>query len=242
MLTLATLTVRATEAVNADPIPFHDPHAVIPTSASAQLAIIGGLSDPGKMPCNSYSLSARECKVGSRLRKVKGSTCEHCYAYNGAYNFPGTVKAMARRLASLTDPRWVAAFIAVLNRKRNAYFRWHDSGDIQSLNHLRNIVAIAAATPHITHWLPTREYGVVRSYLRTYGAFPANLRVRVSAAMRESSAPADFDYTSEVSERAAERADERSGIFACIAYTQGGECRQCRACWSSVPTIVYPLH
>ena len=241
MLT-ATLTIRATEAVNADPIPFHDPAATLPAKASEQRAIIGSLSAPGKMPCASYSLDARKCKVGGKLRGVKGSTCSKCYAYGGCYNFPVVLAAMARRLASLTDPRWTAAFIAVLNRKRNAFFRWHDSGDIQSLNHLRNIVEVAKATPHITHWIPTREYGVVRQYLRTYGPFPANLRVRVSAAMMESSAPAEFDYTSEVSSRASERADEGRGVFACIAYTQGGACRDCRACWSQVPTIVYPLH
>jgi len=78
----------------------------------------------------------------------------------------------------------------------------------------------------------------VRTYLRTYGAFPANLIVRVSAAMMESAAPAEFQYTSEVSANAT----PRDGVKVCPAYTQGGECRDCRTCWDSVPTIIYPLH
>jgi hypothetical protein len=239
MLTLATLTVRATECV--DPIPFHNANAEVPATIKGCVGIVGGLSSPGKMPCHSYSLDARKCKTGGKLRKVEGSTCSKCYAYGGCYNFPVVLAAMARRFASLTDPRWTAAFIRILNRKRNKFFRWHDSGDLQSLNHLRNIVEVAKHTPTVTHWIPTREYGLVRQYLRTYGDFPANLRVRVSAAMMESDAPG-FSHTSEVSKRAAERAAERTDAFACIAYTQNGECRDCRACWSPVRTVIYPLH
>lgn len=244
MLTLTTLTVKATQAACVDPIPFHDFYGVeVPDNTAACERIIGGLSAPGKMPCSSYSLSAFKCRTGSALRKVKGSTCSSCYACTGAYRFPGTIAAMQRRLDSLTDSRWVAAFVRVLSAKRNRYFRWHDSGDLQSLNHLRNIVTIATETPHITHWIPTREYGIVREYLRTYGDFPANLRVRVSAAMVDGTAPRDFAYTSEVSNRAADRAAENPGSFACIAYGQGGKCLDCRACWSDkVQNIIYPLH
>lgn len=226
-------------ALSADPIPVHSPDASVPTRSADLLAIIGGLTSTGKMPCQSYSLNARRCRVGSKLRKVAGSTCSKCYAYGGCYNFPVVIAAMERRYASLTDPRWVAAFIRVLSRKRKNVFRWHDSGDLQSLNHLRNIVQVAEGTPNITHWIPTREYGIVRAYLRTYGAFPANLIVRVSAAMMESAAPAEFAYTSEVSANAT----PRDGVKVCPAYTQGGECRDCRTCWdSTVRTVIYPLH
>lgn len=242
MLTLTTLTLKATEAACVDPIPFHDATEAVPVTIRECAKIVGGLSAPGKMPCHSYSLDARKCKNGAKLRKVKGSTCSKCYAYGGCYNFPVVVAAMARRYASLTDPRWTAAFVRILNRKRNRFFRWHDSGDIQSLNHLRNIAEVARLTPEVSHWIPTREYGIVREYLRTYGPFPANLRVRVSAAMIEGTAADDFEYTSEVSVRAAERAAENAGTFACIAYTQDGKCLDCRACWSDSPTIVYPLH
>lgn len=222
-----------------DPIPVHDPAYPLPKRSRDQYAMIGGsLSAPGKMPSASYSLSARRCKVGGKLRGVKGSTCSKCYAMGGCYNFPVVVAAMERRFQSLANPGWVAAFIRILSRKRNPHFRWHDSGDIQSLNHLRNIVAVAIGTPGITHWIPTREYGIVRTYLRTYGAFPANLRVRVSAAMMDGTAPAEFEYTSEVSANPV----ARDGAAVCIAYTQGGKCLDCRACWDSVPTIIYPLH
>ena len=43
-------------------------------------AITGGLSSPSKMPCHTFNLPASACKIGSRLRNVKGSTCARCYA------------------------------------------------------------------------------------------------------------------------------------------------------------------
>ena len=250
LTTTANLTIRATEAVATDPIPFHDFYGVeIPDNTAACERIIGGLSAPGKMPCASYSLSAFKCRTGSALRKVAGSTCSSCYACTGAYRFPGTIAAMQRRLDSLTDPRWVAAFVRVLSAKRNRYFRWHDSGDLQSLNHLRNIVTVARETPHIAHWLPTREFGIVREYLRTYGDFPHNLCVRVSAAMVDSSAPGDIVNTSEVCTNppADPLADAFEGRRHCPAYKQGGKCDgeviKCRSCWSrNTRTIIYPLH
>ena len=39
---------------------------------------VGGLSKPSKMPSYGYSLSAFKCKVGSKLRLVKNSTCADC--------------------------------------------------------------------------------------------------------------------------------------------------------------------
>ena len=37
------------------------------------------------------------------------------------------------------------------------YFRWHDSGDVQDLDHLRRIYEVCKLTPDVQHWMPTRE-------------------------------------------------------------------------------------
>ena len=42
--------------------------------------IMISLGRAGKMPCPTYNTPAKLCKTGSKLRKVKGSTCEGCYA------------------------------------------------------------------------------------------------------------------------------------------------------------------
>jgi len=225
-------------------IPVHSPdESFDPKDAES---IVGGLSAPSKMPAWSTSISAWRCGVGSALAQVKGSTCEGCYARKGCYNFPSTKNAMERRYVALSDPRWVAAmaFVILRKSKRVPFFRWHDSGDIQSVSHLRNIVMVATLTPSVTHWLPTREYGIVRKYLAEYGAFPANLTVRVSAAMVDGSAPADFPVSSEVvSSDASRDAAVARGASICPAPTQGNECRDCRACWNrDVATVAYWKH
>ena len=225
-------------------IPIHSPE----TSFNPREAemIVGGFSKTSKMPGYSISISAKRCHVGSALRKVKGSTCEKCYACKGMYNFPNVQNAMERRYNALFDSRWVAAMSHLITKKckKIAYFRWHDSGDIQSLNHLINIVQVCENTPHISHWLPTREYAIVRKYRAMFGDFPPNLVVRVSAAMLDSAAPSDFAHTSEVAtdENAMNASRSRGGV-ACVAPKQNNECRDCRACWSrDVSTVTYYKH
>lgn len=225
-------------------IPVHSPNAIFNRDDAE--SIVGGLSAPSKMPGYSTSISAFRCGVGSALAKVTGSTCEGCYARKGCYNFPSTKNAMERRYIALADPRWVAAMAFVISRKakRVPFFRWHDSGDLQTVSHLRNIVQVCELTPGVSHWLPTREYGIVRKYLAEFGAFPANLTVRVSAAMVNGSAPEDFPVTSEVvGDDAARDAAMARGVNVCPAPTQGNECRDCRACWNgSIKTVAYWKH
>ena len=42
--------------------------------------IIGGYTVTSKMPTISYSISAKDCITGSKLRKIKNSVCSDCYA------------------------------------------------------------------------------------------------------------------------------------------------------------------
>ena len=95
--------------------------------------ITGGLSKPSKMPGPAYNLPATECKTGAKLVKVPDSVCEGCYALKGRYNFRNVRLALARRLASLKHPRWIEAMTVLI--KGEPYFRWHDSGDLQSVTH-----------------------------------------------------------------------------------------------------------
>ena len=78
------------------------------------LKIIGGLSRPSKMPGWSYGLPAKECKTGSKLRKVKDSVCYNCYALKGCYVFKVVQAAQYRRLDSIKNPGWVSATFAGL--------------------------------------------------------------------------------------------------------------------------------
>ena len=117
--------------------------------------IVGGLSTPGKMPCYSINLPAAACKTGQIMARVPGTTCYGCYAMKGRYRFKNTKIAMARRLAALAHELWTTAMVTLMTGRK--HFRWHDSGDLQGAQHLKNILEVARQTPATSHWLPTRE-------------------------------------------------------------------------------------
>ena len=207
------------------------------SSKAAAIKIAGSLGKPSKMPGLSYGISAKLCKVGSKLALVKGSTCEGCYALKANYQYPSVQAAHAKRAAGLDHPQWAEAMVYLIEKAGEKYFRWHDAGDLQSFQHLLNIVSIAEKLPSVSFWLPTREKGLVNQYLRAFKAFPDNLVVRVSAAMIDSEAPAGFQNTSTVHDQAAAQG------YSCPAQQQGNKCMDCRACWdSSVSNVSYHKH
>src|SRR3954462_1210237 len=101
------------------------------------------LSKPSKMPGHAYSIPASMCQTGSKLRKVAGSTCSHCYALKGRYLFANVKDAQARRLEAITDPGWSDRMVALITKAGDTHFRWHDAGDLQGVWHLELIVGIA---------------------------------------------------------------------------------------------------
>ena len=196
---------------------------------SEALKIVGGLSKPSKMPGWAYGLPAKECKTGSKLRKVKDSVCYNCYALKGCYVFKVVQEAQYRRLASVKHELWTAAMALLINSKKSKYFRWHDSGDVQDEAHLLKIFAVCKLTPSVKHWMPTREAWVKR-FLPLK---PHNLIVRFSAPMVDQEAPSSWPHTSTV---------VTSGRT-CPAPTQDNECKDCRACWDpTVKNVAYGQH
>jgi len=207
--------------------------------------IAGSLSEPSKMPAFSYGLPAEECITGKKLVNVPGSVCENCYALKGFYAKYGYVikPAQYKRLASITREDWVPAMVRLIDascKRINVYFfRWHDSGDLQSVEHLRKIVAIAVYLPRVRFWLPTREYAIVAEYLRLGGQVPKNLVIRLSAHKIDGPAPdiAGLPVSSVYSEKVPR------GARRCIAPDQNNECGDCYACWNSrVKHVSYHVH
>jgi hypothetical protein len=212
--------------------------AIITAKLTIKLAnaITGGLGNASKMPGRTYGTPAEACQVGSKLRKVADSVCNGCYAFKGFYSaYAKTIKpAQYRRLESLDHPQWVEAMAVLVGRE--TWFRWHDSGDIQSAEHLARICEVARRTPKTNHWLPTREYAYVKEYRET-GDVPANLVIRLSAHKVDGPAPSGFGLpTSTVTTGASEG-------WQCPARTQNNECGDCRACWTpEVANVAYPVH
>jgi len=209
--------------------------------------ITGGLSSPSKMPGKAYNLSAFKCQTGSKLSKQQGSVCSGCYARKGRYGFPMVQKALNRRMDSLANPQWVDAMVTLINKQSPEHFRWHDSGDIQSLAHLMQIEAVANATPNTMHWLPTKEYGYLTQYLRL-GKPPSNLTIRVSSPFVDQHPPLLRPGTVNsmvMSDSYIGSVDSDVGEFGykCPAPTQGNKCGECRACWDpTVEVVTYHKH
>ena len=191
--------------------------------------ITGSMTRTSKMPGLSYSLPAWECKTGSKLRKVKGSVCASCYALKGNYTRYKAIKAAQYvRLDSLKHPLWTAAMVAQV--KRQKYFRWHDAGDVQDLDHVNKIFEVCRLTPNTNHWMPTREAWVKDHLPRS----PKNLVIRFSPPMINQRAPESWPNSSMVIDK---------GYHTCPAPSQGGQCGDCRQCWDpKVKVVSYGKH
>ena len=191
--------------------------------------LVGGLSKPGKMPGWSIGIPAKECKTGSKLRAIKGSVCEDCYAMKGCYVFKVVQDAQYRRLKAIYTAPWVQAMAHLINSKKPEVFRWHDSGDVQDLEHLNKIYEVCRFTPSKRHWMPTREAWVKDHLDRA----PSNLVIRFSAPMIDQAAPASWPNTSTVVTAGA----------TCPSAQQGNQCLDCRNCWNSeIKNISYGKH
>ena len=193
------------------------------------IEITGGLSKPSKMPGPAFNLPAWNCITGGKLRKIPGTPCHGCYALKGRYRFPNVKAALNKRLEKLHSPRWVEAMVTLIDGQ--PWFRWHDSGDIQSAKHLTNIFEVCKRTPKTKHWLPTQE----RKYLQFLdpAIVPPNLIIRLSGSKIDGPAPKSWPWTSSV---------VTTGRT-CPAPNQDNECKSCRNCWDKkISNISYGKH
>ena len=190
--------------------------------------ITGGLSAPSKMPGPAYNLPAQACITGSKLVKIPGSVCHGCYALKGRYRFKNVKDALSRRLASIMDPRWIEAMVVLIDK--DPFFRWHDAGALQSVQHLKNIFEVCNRTPGTQHWLPTRE---VKFLPLNFDAIPKNLIIRLSGHKIDKAAASFWPWTSTVV----------TAGRTCPAPDQNNECKDCRACWSrDTANVAYGKH
>ena len=207
------------------------------------MALVGGCSNPKKMPGLSYGLPTDECHTGMKLKVIPNTVCYGCYADKGHYKQYEIAikKAQYRRLESISNPLWIKAMIYILNHSKSildtGVFRWHDSGDIQSPDHLHKIIQIARRTPHIKHWLPTKEARDVRNYP---GPVPRNLVIRLSGTFVDGPPP-KYRHTS-----VATTDVDKVTCFASLPKNHPNKqkgCQSCRKCWdAAIKNVAYFKH
>ena len=202
----------------------------MPLNKKQAKEITGGLSKPSKMPGPAFNLPASRCITGAKLVKIPGSVCHGCYALKGRYRFPNVQNALERRRQALSSPQWVEAMTVLVSG--HEFFRWHDSGDLQSLEHLQKIFEVCRRTPSTKHWLPTREAQILKQVQPE--DVPKNLIIRFSSHMIDQGPVTAWPHTSTVVTK-----EKRT----CPAPEQGNACGSCRACWSrDIKNIAYGKH
>ena len=127
--------------------------------------------------------------------------------------------------------------VAALDNER--WFRWFDSGDIYTAALAQKIYEVARRTPWCNHWIPSKSYNIpkIRYWLD-------RLRELPNVSVRFSSPSTHGEYTSEHGSVVVQSVTDtiQNGKM-CDAYTRGGKCGPCRACWDkSTSLVVYPLH
>ncbi len=199
-----------------------------------------GLSKNSKMPAYTLAIPALEsCPRGAKLALVAGSVCDKCYAQKGHDAMAPAKNAKARRFAIIKLAlesqamriMWLKAFMIAMAKE--SFFRWHSAGDIFSKEYATLMVMACLATPHVKHWIPTRES---RNAARL--AQVPNVVVRVSDDMVDQVSNKYQGNTSGVHSTSVP-----SRGFDCPAQHNAGSCGDCRQCWSSaVAHVSYHLH
>lgn len=204
--------------------------------------ITGGLSSPSKMPGKSYSLPPKKCRTGSVLSKHKGTVCADCYACKGRYLFSNVQNALQRRYESLYHPLWVESMITLL-KDEYKYFRWHDSGDIDSVQHFLNILEVCDNLPEHKFRLPTKEIGMLCTVLAERD-IPDNLMVRISSPVVDSRLPLNITTKNIAISTvySSEQKAKNNNCMICPATTVRHTCDDCRFCWEVQKEVGYIKH
>jgi len=215
------------------------------------MKVIVKLSSPGKLPCKSWSLPARQTCTGSRDKhgNIKLS-CASCYAVKGNYTWKATKALREFNRRNWRDTDWVMQISDML--QDSDVFRWFDSGDIYHPKLAEKIYEVMKTTA-TQHWLPTQSYSnpKVLPWLQKMQKLP-NVMVRYSSGQINGGFLKQHGSTIVQLKQIREGNISEEKIHVCKVYKdpqtgydvrkcdEGGKCR---ACWSKeVPVVAYVMH
>lgn len=203
----------------------------------------------------SWSLPAGPSCPGSVIDGKIAEVCAGCYAKKGMYRFP-TVKGVREyNKDDYKKDDWVERMVKQVSKYD--YFRWFDSGDIESAMLAIKIAHVIELTPSTKHWLPTRSDKIpqIKAHIIANPNlihFPGsgtiqnykNVAVRLSAdniGLDKPERPGVNSYVIRHSDlfEAAKR-----GIHLCPVTAPGStqkSCDTCTMCYTNNP-VAYMLH
>ena len=187
----------------------------------------------------SWSLQALDtCPGAIESPGVLVDACKGCYATTGNYRFANVKAPREHNKIDWQRLDWIDDMVAALDSDR--YFRWFDSGDMYALGLAEKILEVMKRTPWCKHWLPTRmhKFPKFALVLREMAALP-NVSVRFSS----DSVTGEYKKGLHGSVITPTPDQIPAGATLCEAYSHGGKCNGCRACYDkTVKTIAYPAH
>ena len=196
------------------------------------------LSKASKMPAKSWSLQAGTTCPGSidPATKQPLPVCAGCYAKDGMYNMPNVKSVRDANREYWKRAEWVDQMVLALAKEK--FFRWFDSGDVYHPALAFKIFLVMQKTPHVKHWLPTKSYKIPK-----IRAILDRMKQLENVAVRFSSPSINGEFTEEHGSTVIAYADDETSATVCGAYSRGGKCGDCRACWSKdVKVVAYPAH
>ena len=193
------------------------------------------LSNPGKMPCPSWSLQAIDTCPGAIAPDGElVAACKGCYATSGNYRFPNVKAPRVHNQQDWKRANWTHDMIEAITTLN---FRWFDSGDMYDARLANKIYQVMKATPRTDHWLPTRmhKFAKFRPIINKMNKLP-NVAVRRSS---------DSIHDKSVPGLSSTIYDPGTGtkFTPCLASLNEGKCGTCRQCWDkTIRVIAYPQH
>ena len=193
-------------------------------------------SKTAKMGCLSWSLNALEhCPEAYTPQGELVPACASCYATFGNYLFKTVKNKRTANDKDWREPDWVERMVTVLKFER--HLRWFDSGDVYDALLAEKIYKVISQTPNCKHWLPTRMHKspAFLVFLTRIRELP-NAVVRLSSDSILGELPQITWPT--VSTIVHPKQPTPNGAFRCPSPQQGGQCRECRACWSKNASVI----
>ena len=230
------------------------------------------ISKPSKMKVTGkrvgcWSLGARISCPGSV--NDDGSVvdvCKMCYATKNMYNFPVVKAARATNREDYKKDDWVDRMVKEVSKYD--YFRWFDSGDIETPELAEKIGKVIARTTKTQHWLPTRSdkipailnalpfkplnrqhvsvnNAILKAHTSTaYTAKYPNVALRPSAdhiGLNNQERPGVNSYVIETKDLFE---CKKQGIYLCPVTSPGStqkSCDTCTMCYTDAP-VAYLVH
>jgi hypothetical protein len=201
----------------------------------------------------SWSLPAGSSCPGSKDAEV----CKSCYAKKGMYRFPTVKDVREYNKIDYHKDDWVDRMVAKVSKFD--YFRWFDSGDIETPELAAKIRLVIHRTKNVKHWLPTRSDKVlnINNILEggTYDKATESAWVSMSiefnnTALRFSADNIGLDKPERlgVNSYVIRPADlfeaKRRGIYLCPVTAPGStqkSCDTCTMCYTDAP-VAYMVH